>query len=77
MVFAEQTGHAVETVDLILRSAIETLRALRGNPPVGGPAYDAPLAARIRGVQQVLELGSRDCAKSVVVADRKAPPRTV
>ena len=34
MVFAEQTGRAVETVDFILRNAIENLEALRAKPPV-------------------------------------------
>ena len=34
MVFAEQTGRAVETVDLILRNAIETLQSARRTPPI-------------------------------------------
>ena len=40
MVFAEQTGRAVETVDFILRNAIESLQALQAAPPVDAGAFD-------------------------------------
>jgi hypothetical protein len=40
MVFAEQTGRAVETVDFILRNAMETLQALKATPPVDARAFD-------------------------------------
>src|SRR5271165_1813978 len=62
MVFAEQTGRAVESVDLILRNAIENLEALRANPPVDSQAYDELLRRRIEGVRQVTEIAITDAA---------------
>ena len=56
MIFAEQTGRAVETIDFILRNAIETLETLRADPPVDQKAYDELLRKRIAGVRQVTEV---------------------
>src|SRR5579859_1640399 len=50
MVFAEQTGRAVETVDFILRNAIDTLRDLQAKPPVDRAAFEQVLRRRIEGV---------------------------
>jgi hypothetical protein len=55
MVFAEQTGRAVETVDFILRNAIETLQTLQATPPVDARALDELLRRRVQGVRQVSE----------------------
>jgi signal transduction histidine kinase/CheY-like chemotaxis protein len=73
MVFAEQTGRAVETVDLILRNAIDSLRTLRDNPPVDGAAFDVLLRARIRGVRQVLEVVVTDPQGRILYSSRPGP----
>ncbi|HVH74201.1 MAG TPA: ATP-binding protein [Stellaceae bacterium] len=56
MVFAEQTGRAVETVDFILRNAIDTLRDLQAKPPLDRAAFEEVLRRRIEGVRQVAEI---------------------
>jgi hypothetical protein len=60
MVFAEQTGRAVETVDFILRSSIESFLALGAKPPIDAGAYDDWLRRRIAGVPQVKEVALTD-----------------
>lgn len=74
MVFAEQTGRAVETVDFILRNAIETLQALRATPPVDGRVFDEVLRRRIEGVRQVTELAITDSAGHILYSSRRGPP---
>ena len=74
MVFAEQTGRAVETVDFILRNAIETLQTLRATPPVDGAAYDELLRRRIQGVRQVTEVAITDATGHVLYSSRQGPP---
>jgi signal transduction histidine kinase len=71
MVFAEQTGRAVETVDFILRNAIETLQNLRANPPVDARAYDELLRRRVEGVRQVSEVAITDGAGKVLYSSRR------
>ena len=66
MVFAEQTGRAVETVDFIARSAIETLQA-QPAPPAAA-VFDALLAQRIDGVQQVTNLAITDGSGHAIYA---------
>src|SRR5271165_5156412 len=73
MVFAEQTGRAVETVDFILRNAIETLQTLRAAPSVDGAAYDELLRRRIEGVRQVTEVAITDAAGSILFSSRRQP----
>lgn len=51
MVFAEQTGRAMETVDFIARSAIETLHEA-ASPP-GRDMFENLLRRRIAGVRQI------------------------
>ena len=65
MVFAEQTGRAVETVDFMLRNAIENLQALRaaGQPP--GRCGDAYIGSCWRAA-------SPGCARS---ARSRSPTR--
>ncbi len=58
MVFAEQTGRAAETVDVILRDLVDTLPRLLAQ---NGSNIDATLARRIAGVRQV---------SAIAVADR-------
>jgi signal transduction histidine kinase len=73
MVFAEQTGRAVETVDFILRNAIETLQELRATPPVDGAAFDELLRRRIQGVRQVAEVAITDAAGHILYTSRRGP----
>jgi hypothetical protein len=70
MVFAEQTGRAIEGVDLILRNAIDTLEALRASPPVDAAAYREILARRIAGVRQVSEIAITDASGEVLYSSR-------
>jgi signal transduction histidine kinase len=67
MVFAEQTGRAVETVDLLLRNAVEAI------PPadLATPATDALLARRIEGVRQVLQIDIVDADGRVIASSRQ------
>jgi signal transduction histidine kinase/ActR/RegA family two-component response regulator len=74
MVFAEQTGRAVETVDFILRNAIETLQTLHAKPPVDGKAYDELLRRRIEGVRQVSEVAITDPQGNILYSSRPGPP---
>jgi signal transduction histidine kinase len=74
MVFAEQTGRAVETVDFILRNAIETLQSLRATPPVDTHALDELLRRRIQGVRQVSEVAITDAAGRIVYSSSEGPP---
>ncbi len=54
MVFSEQTGRAVETVDLVLANAAEMQRAIPGQSPEGIAALTAALQRRVAGVRQLL-----------------------
>ncbi len=74
MVFAEQTGRAVETVDFILRNTIENLEALRAKPPVDATAYQELLARRTAGVRQLTEVAITDANGNVLYASRPGPP---
>ena len=73
MVFAEQTGRAVETVDVILRDAIETLQRLRDAPPVNAAAYEDFLRRRIDGVRQISALAIADADGRIVYGSPSAP----
>ena len=70
MVFAEQTGRAVETVDFILRNAIETWETSRAEKPVDPVAFGALLARRISGVRQLTELAITDASGHVLLSSR-------
>ena len=75
MVFAEQTGRAIETVDFIVRNVIETLHAERA---VGAPttaSFDALLGRRIDGVRQLTELAITDASGHVLYASQPGPDR--
>ncbi len=66
MVFAEQTGRAVETVDFILTNAIEGFDPVRGQTPPDVPVLTAALQRRVAGVRQLL---------GVALTDRDGRPR--
>lgn len=70
MVFAEQTGRAVEGVGLILKNAIDSLQSLRATPPVDTKEFDAMLARRIRGVSQIKEIEIADADGRVLYSSR-------
>src|SRR6516225_6579880 len=74
MVFAEQTGRAVETVDFILRNAIESLQALRATPPVDPHAVDELLRRRIQGVRQVSEIAITNPTGQILYSSKEGPP---
>ena len=60
MVFAEQTGRAVETVDFILTNAVESLDPVRGQPPPDMPVVTGALQRRVAGVRQLLGIALTD-----------------
>jgi signal transduction histidine kinase len=73
MVFAEQTGRAVETVDFILRNAIETFQSGGAANPPATAAFDAVLNRRISGVRQLAELVITDASGHVLYASHPGP----
>src|SRR5271169_3044868 len=75
MVFAEQTGRAVETVDFILRSSIESYLSLRAKPPIDAGAYDDWLRRRIAGVRQVKEVAVTDKDGHILFSSPPGPIR--
>jgi len=74
MVFAEQTGRAVETVDFILRNAIETLQTLQATPPVDARALDELLRMRVQGVRQVSEVAITDVDGRILYSSSEGAP---
>src|ERR1700752_3733418 len=68
MVFAEQTGRAMETVDFILRNTIETWQSEFEEGPVNPFTFDALLMRRIKGVRQVTELAITDESGKVILS---------
>ncbi len=73
MVFAEQTGRAVETVDFILRNSIDAFTSLRAKPPIDAGAYDDWLRRRIAGVRQVREVAITDKNGDILFSSRSGP----
>ena len=74
IVFAEETGRAVETVDLILRTAIETWRRLQATPPVDSRAFNTLLERRVEGVRPVLIVAITDPDGRVLYSSEPSPP---
>jgi signal transduction histidine kinase/CheY-like chemotaxis protein len=74
MVFAEQTGRAVQGVDLILRNTIDTLQSLRARPPIDAKDYQETLARRIAGVPQVSEVAITDASGRVLYSSHAGAP---
>jgi hypothetical protein len=71
MVFAEQTGRAVETVDFILRNAIETLLTQRATHPPDADTFDALLGRRAEGVRQLIEVMITDVSGHVLYSSHR------
>ncbi len=72
MVFAEQTGRAVETVDLLLRNTIETVQGPRGTLTLP-LELNASLHRRIDGVRQITELMVTDAAGQLLASSSREP----
>jgi signal transduction histidine kinase/ActR/RegA family two-component response regulator len=68
MVFAEQTGRAVETVDFIVTTAIATEEQQRANPPVDTSLILRQMRRSIEGVRQVSRIALTDTAGHVTYA---------
>jgi signal transduction histidine kinase len=77
MVFAEQTGRAVETVDFVLRNAVETWQTGQSGKPADPVAFGGVLARRITGVRQLAELAISDTSGHVIVSSRQGAPETL
>jgi signal transduction histidine kinase/CheY-like chemotaxis protein len=75
MVFAEQTGRAVETVDLILWNTIDTLRSLRAIPPSDDRVVDELLQKRINGVRQITAVAVTDPGGRILYSSQSGPRR--
>jgi signal transduction histidine kinase/ActR/RegA family two-component response regulator len=67
MVFAEQTGRAVETIDFIARTTVETLHE-SADPPPSRAVFEALLRRRIAGVRQLMALSVADLDGNVLYA---------
>ncbi|MBV8738168.1 MAG: cache domain-containing protein [Alphaproteobacteria bacterium] len=74
MVFAEQTGRAVETIDLILLSAIRTLQEESAPPSAATANLQQRLARRIAGLRQVSEIAIADAHGVVLYSSRGGAP---
>ena len=70
MVFAEQTGRAVETVDFVLNTAIEILYAARRTPPADTGVIEARLHRRANGIRQLTAVALTDKSGKVIVSSR-------
>ena len=77
MVFAEQTGRAVETVDFILRNAVESWQTERAQNSADPAAFGALLARQISGVRQLTELAITDTAGHVIVSSSQGTPEAL
>jgi signal transduction histidine kinase len=75
MVFAEQTGRAIESIDLLLRNAIETLEDPHG--PTDPPAFDELLRRRLAGLRQATEIILADANGQVIHASGSMAAGTV
>ena len=68
MVFAEQTGRAVETVDLIMRGAVDALQSAPAGIPPDPQSFDDLLRRRIAGVRQAGDVAITDGKGAVLYA---------
>ncbi len=73
MVFAEQTGRALETVDVILEHGMGLYREAVGARPVDQAALRRGLARLGRGVQQIQELAITNAAGFLIASSRPGP----
>jgi hypothetical protein len=72
MVFAEQTGRAAETVDFILRNAIDATRQLPPGTPPHAAVMDDLLRHWVEGVRQVRGVCVTDASGKIIFAS--GPP---
>lgn len=77
MVFAEQTGRAVENVDLVLRSGMEAVQDARAHPPVDTIAVDNLLLRGLKGIRQTGEIAVADAAGQVIYSSRPGSRTTL
>lgn len=75
MVFAEQTGRAVETVDFILRNVIENSQALHARTRFDATGFQDWLTRRIAGVRQVSEIAVADAGGRVLWSSYPGAPQ--
>jgi signal transduction histidine kinase/CheY-like chemotaxis protein len=68
MVFAEQTGRAIETIDFILRSTIDMVDSQRADPPVDNAAILRQMSRRIEGVRQANRIAITDAEGRILYA---------
>jgi signal transduction histidine kinase/ActR/RegA family two-component response regulator len=66
MVFAEQTGRAVETIDFIVTTAIDTVQQQQQNPPVDNAQILRQMRRSIEGVRQCNGIAITDAAGRVL-----------
>jgi signal transduction histidine kinase/CheY-like chemotaxis protein len=65
MVFAEQTGRAIETIDFIVSNAIDTVEQQRANPPVDNALILRQMKRSIEGVRQCSGIAVTDAVGQV------------
>jgi signal transduction histidine kinase len=68
MVVAEQTGRAIETVDVILREVSEQQHVMANGQPASPAALGERLQRRIAGIRQVIEVTLADTGGRVLAA---------
>ena len=74
MVFAEQTGRAVETIDFIVTSAIASVEQQRANPPVDEALILRQMKRNIEGVHQISRVAVTNAAGHVLYAAPEGGP---
>jgi signal transduction histidine kinase/ActR/RegA family two-component response regulator len=69
MVFAEQTGRAVETIDFILRAGIDALQAQRVNDHPETAIVERQILRRMEGVRQVRRVAFADATGRIILSE--------
>ena len=72
MVFAEQTGRAIETIDFIVGNAIDVVQQERNDPPVDDALILRQMRRSIQGVRQLSRIAITDAAGNVLYAAPEA-----
>jgi signal transduction histidine kinase/ActR/RegA family two-component response regulator len=72
MVFAEQTGRAMETVAFIVGNAIDTVEHQRSNPPVDAALIERQMKRSMEGVRQISRIAVTDAAGNILYAAPEA-----
>jgi signal transduction histidine kinase/ActR/RegA family two-component response regulator len=66
MVFAEQTGRAIETIDFIVTTAITAVDQQRANPPVDAALILRQMKRSIEGVRQISRVAVTDAGGNIL-----------